>query len=81
MRTSCRSEVEIKIMPYTLGEIKIAAYNRDEKPDYSVEERNLFLGLAYCYDAFRAGYPKEDCDKLSQTYIQFYERSRLKEVK
>ena len=68
-------------MAYTISEIKILAYNCEEKPDFTAAEKNLFCGLAYCYECFRAGYNKEECEKLMQNYINFYENSRLRELK
>lgn len=58
---------------YKLNQIKVFAYNRDEKPDFTIVEKNLFLGLAYCYDWFRFNPDdKEDCEKLMNDYIQTY---------
>lgn len=38
----------------------------------SWDERALWIGLGYCYEAFRAGYPKKDCDLLAQQYIALH---------
>lgn len=37
------------------------------------EERNLWMGLRFCYDRHRE-YPeeKDECDKLAQEYIKFF---------
>lgn len=56
-------------MGYTVDQIKVFAYNRDEKEDFDIFEKNLFLGLSYCYDCFKAGYSKEQCQKLMNEYI------------
>lgn len=60
-------------MAYTVDQIKVAAYNRSEKPDFTITERNLFLGLAYCYDWFKL-HPedKDDCAELMEKYVQFF---------
>lgn len=69
-------------MAYSVSEIKIMAFNREEKPDFTIQERNLFTGLAYCYDWFRQ-HPsdKDDCVKLMEEYIDFYSNSLLTERK
>lgn len=69
-------------MPYTIGEIKVHAYNFAERQDYTVNERNLFLGLAYCYQWFKL-YPedKDDCMKLMNEYIDWFNRFGMKGVK
>lgn len=69
-------------MAYTVGQIKVLAFNRDEKSDFSIQERNLFLGIAYCYDWFRL-HPedKDDCESLMKEYLTFFERSQLTERK
>lgn len=60
-------------MSYTLSQIKVCAYNRDLKPDFTIVERNLFIGLEYCYDWFRQNpEDKEHCEKLMQDYINHY---------
>ena len=60
-------------MSYEIKDIKVLAYNRDSKDDFTVAERNLFCGLAYCYDWFRL-HPedKDTCDALSKEYIENY---------
>lgn len=60
-------------MSYEIKQIKVFAYNRDFKPDFTVAERNLYAGLAYCYDWFRL-HPedKEICDELAKDYVQGY---------
>ena len=65
-------------MAYTVGEIKVAAYNRTEKPDFDYNERNLFICLAYCYDCFRAGYDKDVCERLMKNYIEFFENAKIR---
>ncbi len=57
---------------YTLSQIKVAAYNFTELPDMTQRQKALWLGLAYCYDCYRAGEPKEICNKLADTYIKFF---------
>lgn len=59
-------------MAYSLAEIKVAAYNYEELTDMSQEERSLWMGLAYCYEAFRAGEDKKACDELAKTYIRLF---------
>lgn len=68
-------------MPYTVKEIKIHAYNGTEQKDYTINERNLFLGLAYCYKWYRL-YPEDkyDCMNLMNEYIDWFNRFGL-EVK
>ena len=63
-------------MSYTVGEIKVAAYNWTELPNMTVEERYLWQGLGYCYEAYRAE-PEEKpfLDKLSKDYIETFERN------
>ena len=60
-------------MSYEIKDIKVLAYNRDFKDDFTVAERNLYCGLAYCYDWFRL-HPedKDTCDALSKEYIENY---------
>lgn len=38
------------------------------------DERDLWMGLGYCYEWYRA-HPedKEECDKLARNYIRYYE--------
>ena len=57
---------------YSLSEIKVAAYNHTELPDMNPRQAALWQGLAYAYDCFRHGYPKEDCEKLMVDYIHFF---------
>lgn len=59
-------------MAYSLAEIKVAAYNFEELTDMTQEERNLWMGLAYCYEAFRAGEDKAVLDQLAQNYIKLF---------
>jgi hypothetical protein len=60
-------------LSYTLSEIKVAAYNYNELPDMTQDERWLWYSLAYCYEWFRA-HPedKDDCDNLAKEYIRFF---------
>ena len=60
-------------MSYEVKDIKVLAYNRDFREDFTVAERNLYCGLAYCYDWFRL-HPedKDTCDALSKEYIENY---------
>ena len=68
-------------MSYTVGELKVAAYNRKEPPKMNVQERNLYLGLAYCYDWFKE-HPEDrsDCEELMAHYIKFFEWQQFKEL-
>lgn len=60
-------------MAYSVDQIKVAAFNRDDKPDFTHTEHNLYLGIAYCYDWYRL-HPedKDNCIKLMNKYIQFF---------
>lgn len=60
-------------MSYEVKDIKVLAYNRDFKDDFTVAERNLYCGLAYCYDWFRL-HPEDKgiCDTLSKEYQDNY---------
>lgn len=60
-------------MSYTISQLKVAAYNWEELPDMTRDERNLWMGLGYCYEWYRS-HPedKEECDKLSAKYIKYY---------
>lgn len=60
-------------MSYTVSQIKVCAYNREVKPDFTVAERNLYIGLEYCYDWFRQ-HPEDkyNAEKLMQDYINHY---------
>jgi len=60
-------------MSYSINQIKVFAYNRDFKDDFTVSERDLYCGLAYCYDWFRL-HPddKENCEALMGEYIYNY---------
>ena len=60
-------------MNYSLSEIKIAAYNFQEPPGLSPRQRALWLGIAYCYDCFRAGEPQEACEALMEQFIKIFE--------
>ena len=68
-------------MAYSLSEIKILAYNCEEKADFTEAERNLFIGLAYCYECYRAGHDKKVCENMMENYIRFYELSKLREIR
>ena len=70
----------ILIMAYSLSEIKIFAYNCDEKPDFTEAERNLFIGLAFCYECYRSGHDKKVCESLMENYIRFYKYSQILEL-
>ena len=60
-------------MSYEVKDIKVLAYNRDFKDDFTVAERNLYCGLAYCYDWFRLHPEDKDiCDQLSKEYQDNY---------
>lgn len=68
-------------MSYTVGQIKVAAYNRTELDNMTIQEQHLWFGLAYCYDWYRM-YPHDSkaCKELMQKYIQFFENQQLKEL-
>lgn len=60
-------------MAYTVDQIKILAYNCEEKEDFTDTEFNLFLGLAYAYEWYRANpEDRSACMELMQNYIDFY---------
>ncbi len=63
-------------MSYSLSEIKIAAYNWEELPNMNHYERHLWQGLGYCYECFRCGENKDECDKLAKQYIAIFERRK-----
>ena len=60
-------------MSRTLSEIKVASYNWTELPDMTAAERNLWMGLGYCYEWYR-NHPedKATCDELAQLYIRLF---------
>ena len=62
-------------MSYPHDKLRVAAYNWTELPDMTQNERNLWMGLGYCYEWYRA-HPedKKQCDELSQQYIKAYWR-------
>ena len=57
---------------HTLEEIRIAAYNWIELSDMTPAERNLWQGLGYAYECFRAGYDKKTCEELADNYIRLF---------
>ena len=60
-------------MAYTVDQIKVMAYNCDEKDDFTIAERNLFIGLAYCYEWYRAKPEEKDaCERLMGEYLYWY---------
>lgn len=63
-------------------EIKIAAYNFTPLPGMSAAEQNLYNGLAYCYEWYRA-HPEDrkDCEERANKYIEWYEWEQLREIK
>ena len=68
-------------MSYTIGQLKVAAYNRQEPQNMTIQEKDLYLGLAYCYDWFRAyPYDRKDCEELMKQYIQYFENHQLREI-
>lgn len=69
-------------MAYTVSDIKVHAYNYTEQPDFTIEEKNLFLGLAYCYEWYRL-HPedKADCDERAKKYIEWFEWAKMREIK
>lgn len=64
-------------MSYTLTEIRLAAYNWEALPDMTQTEKNLWMGLGYCYEWYRA-HPedKKKCDDLAKEYIRLYGNQR-----
>lgn len=62
-------------MSYPLDKLRVAAYNWTELPDMTQNERNLWMGLGYCYEWYRA-HPddKQACDELAKQYIKAYWR-------
>lgn len=68
-------------MSYTVGELKVAAYNRKEPENMTIFERDLYCGLTYCYDWFKL-HPGEqkECKELMQNYIQFFENHQMREL-
>lgn len=65
-------------MAYKVSQIKVFAYNNEHKDDFTLAEHMLYLELAYCYECFREGYPKEDCEHLMKEYIDYYEQHTSK---
>ena len=57
---------------YSLDEIKVAAYNFIELADMNYREHSLWLGLAYVYDLYRNGEPKQTCLEIMDKYIKLY---------
>ena len=60
---------------YSLTEIKVAAYNWEELPNMTVDERNLWQGLGFVYECYRCGESKELCEKMAQQYIRILGRN------
>ena len=60
-------------MSYTINQIKVFAYNRNEQKDFTDAEQRLYNGLRYCYDCHRAGYEKEDIEPIMSDFLRFYE--------
>ena len=57
----------------TLEELKRAAYNMEELPGMTPEQRALWEGLAYCYEWYRLHQEdKEACAELAKKYIKFW---------
>ena len=68
-------------MSYTVGQLKVAAYNRQEPQNMSIQEKNLYLGLAYCYDWFRmCPDDRKDCEELLEIYSWFFENHQLRKL-
>lgn len=63
-------------MAYEVNQIKIFAYNKEAQKDFTAEEMTLYNELKYCYDCFRLGYDREECAKLMEDYIEFFEFKR-----
>lgn len=42
-------------------------------------ERDLWKSLGYAYECYRCGYPKEDCERLANNYIEFYKNWKWEE--
>lgn len=60
-------------MPYTVSQIKVFAYNKQEPPDATEEEATLYRCLRYCYDLHRAGYEQKDIEPIMAGYIEYFE--------
>lgn len=60
-------------MSYTINDIKVAAYNWNELPNMTPEERSLWESLGFWYEHFRA-HPedKEECEKAANGYIEHF---------
>lgn len=53
------------------------AYNLEEKEDFTIAEYQLWLGLAYAYEWYRANPDdKDSCQELMESYIEFYEGAK-----
>lgn len=68
-------------MSYDIGQIKVLAYNNDCKEDFTITERNLYIGLAYCYGWFRS-HPedKDKCEMLMNDYIFAFQCAQFREL-
>lgn len=79
---NCNCHSEVVAMPYTINQIKVFAYNNDEQPDFTIFDRDLYLGLAYCYEWWRM-HPEDkvNCEKLMEHYIQHYHLMKPVEYK
>ena len=68
-------------MAYTIDQIKVHAYNYTEKMDYTDAERDLFSGIAYCYEWYRA-HPedKKACEDRMNFYIDWYKMDIRREL-
>ena len=61
-------------MSYSVGDIKVAAYRWEELPNMTQPEKELWMGLGYCYEWYRS-HPdeKKECDNLAQLYLRMFE--------
>lgn len=68
-------------MAYTIDQIKVHAYNYTEKMNYTDAERDLFTGIAYCYEWYRA-HPedKQACEDRMKFYIDWYKHDLRREL-
>ena len=64
-------------MAYTLKQIKSAAYAGDDLIDPTIDEKNMWKYLRYCYDLFRGGEEKDLCEYMMQSFIAQFWRGEM----
>ena len=69
-------------MAYTVDQIKVFAYNNNEQPDFSPQEKDLFCEMGYCYEWWRS-HPadKQICIERMAKYIEWFEWAKMRELK